>query len=218
MATKSKPAAVPITIARFEDAAAWAAWLDQHHATSPDVWIRIAKKGTGIASVHYPEVLDVALSYGWIDAIRKPYDRDTFLQRFTRRGARSIWSKINRDKALALIRTGAMKPAGLAEVERAKGDGRWLAAYDGQKTAKLPKDLATALAANARAAAFFSTLDAQNRYAILFRLHHAKKAETRARRLATFVAMLNKHEKIHNAPVARRKQSTSPRRSVRKRP
>ncbi|MDB4956752.1 MAG: putative periplasmic rane protein [Myxococcales bacterium] len=216
MAAKPKPTKLPITIVRFEDAASWAAWLDQHHATSTDVWIRIAKKGTGIASVHYPEVLDVALCYGWIDAIRKPYDGETFLQRFTRRGARSIWSKINRDKALALIRTGAMKPAGLAEVERAKGDGRWQAAYDGQKTAKIPNDLATALAANPRAAGFFSTLDARNRYAILFRLHHAKEAKTRARRLATFVAMLNKHEKIHDTHVARRKRSTSSPRSGRK--
>jgi uncharacterized protein YdeI (YjbR/CyaY-like superfamily) len=181
----------------FADAEAWASWLDAHHASSPGVWIRIAKKGTGIASVHYPEVLDVALAYGWIDALRRSHDATTFLQRFTPRGPRSVWSKINRDKALALIASGQMKPAGLAEVERAQKDGRWAAAYAGQKTAQVPDDLAAALAADPRAAAFFASLDSRNRYAILFRLHGAKKAETRARRLATFVAMLGKHEKLH---------------------
>ena len=181
----------------FADAKAWGAWLAMHHASSSGVWIQIARKGSGIASVHYPEVLDVALSYGWIDAIRRGFDDKTFLQRFTPRGLRSIWSKINRDKALALIASGHMKPSGLVEVERAKKDGRWAAAYAGQKSATVPDDLAAVLAANPGAAAFFASLDSRNRYAILFRLHGAKKPETRARRLATFVAMLAKGEKLY---------------------
>jgi uncharacterized protein YdeI (YjbR/CyaY-like superfamily) len=181
----------------FDDDAAWARWLDAHHASSRGVWVRIAKKGSGIPSVRYPEVLEVAIAYGWIDAVRRSHDETTFLQRFTPRGPRSIWSKINREKALALIAAGKMKPAGLAEIERARKDGRWDAAYDGQKNAKVPDDLAAALAAHPKAATFFASLDSQNRYAILFRLHGAKKPETRARRLATFVAMLGKGEKIH---------------------
>jgi uncharacterized protein YdeI (YjbR/CyaY-like superfamily) len=202
-ATKKSPAKKTMRDARddtpraFKDAKAWGAWLDTHHASSSGVWIQIAKKGSGIASVNYPEVLDVALAYGWIDAIRRSFDAKSFLQRFTPRGARSIWSKINRDKALALIDSGDMKPSGLAEVQRAKEDGRWAAAYAGQKTATVPDDLAAALALDPRAAAFFATLDSQNRFAILFRLHSAKKPETRARRLATFVAMLGKGEKIY---------------------
>ncbi len=203
MAAKKKAAAKTAREARddtpraFADAKAWSAWLASNHATSSGVWIQIAKKGSGIASVNYPEVLDVALAYGWIDAVRNAFDEKTFLQRFTPRGPRSIWSKINRDKALALIASGEMKPPGLAEVERAKKDGRWAAAYAGQKTATVPDDLAAALAVDPRAAAFFATLDSRNRYAILFRLHGAKKPETRARRLAAFVEMLAKGEKIH---------------------
>jgi uncharacterized protein YdeI (YjbR/CyaY-like superfamily) len=196
-AAKKKAAATADVPVAFANARAWASWLDEHHATSSGIWIQIAKKGAGIASVHYPEVLDVALAYGWIDAVRRSRDATTFLQRFTPRGPRSVWSKINRAKALALIASGAMKPAGLAEVQRAKKDGRWAAAYEGQKNAKVPDDLAAALAADPRAAAFFAALDSQNRYAILFRLHGAKKAETRARRLAHFVEMLAKHEKLH---------------------
>jgi uncharacterized protein YdeI (YjbR/CyaY-like superfamily) len=202
-AKKKAPAKKPARDVRddtpraFADAKAWRAWLETHHASSSGVWIQIAKKGSGIASVNYPEVLDVALAYGWIDALRRGFDSKTFLQRFTPRGPRSIWSKINRDKALALIASGAMKPSGLAEVERAKNDGRWAAAYAGQRTATVPDDLAAALAADPRAAAFFATLGSQNRYAILFRLHNAKKPETRARRLATFLAMLAKGEKIY---------------------
>jgi uncharacterized protein YdeI (YjbR/CyaY-like superfamily) len=175
----------------------WAAWLAKHHAQAPGVWLKLAKKDSGIASVTYAQALEVALAWGWIDGQKQAHDATAWLQRFTPRGPRSIWSKINRDKALALIAAGEMKPAGLAEVERAKADGRWAAAYDSQSRSAVPEDLAAALKASPRAAAFFATLDSANRYAILFRLHTAKKPETRARRLEQFVGMLERGEKIH---------------------
>lgn len=190
-----KPPEIPIV--PFTDQAAWNRWLDRHHATSPGIWIHFAKKGSGIPSVSYHEALDVALCYGWIDSQKKGHDEKTFLQKFTPRGARSIWSTINRDKALALIDTGRMMPAGLAQVERAKSDGRWDAAYASQATIEVPADLQAALDARPRAAKFFKTLTSQNRYAILFRIHNAKRVETRARRIADFIAMLERHETIH---------------------
>ncbi|HXF25271.1 MAG TPA: YdeI/OmpD-associated family protein, partial [Gemmatimonadaceae bacterium] len=175
----------------------WNKWLDRHHTTSAGIWIRIAKKGSGIPSVSHPEALDVALCYGWIDSQRKGYDEKTFIQKFTPRGARSIWSVINRDKAIALLESGKMMPAGISEMERAKKDGRWEAAYASQATIEVPPDLQAALDAKPRAARFFTTLTSQNRYAILFRIHNAKRAETRAKRIADFVAMLERHETIH---------------------
>jgi uncharacterized protein YdeI (YjbR/CyaY-like superfamily) len=181
----------------FESDAAWEAWLEDHHASADEVWVKIAKKGTGIPTVAYPEVLDTALCFGWIDGQRKPLDDTHFLQRFTPRRARSRWSKINRDKVAALIAAGRMRPAGLAEIERAKADGRWDAAYDGQRTMTVPEDLQRELDARPQAAAFFATLSSQNRYAILYRLNDAKRPETRARRLAQFVAMLEAGETIH---------------------
>jgi len=176
--------------------AQWEAWLQQHHLHSPGVMLILAKKSTG-NGLDYQEVLELALCYGWIDAIRKSHTATTYLQRFTPRGKRSIWSKINRDKALRLIESGRMQPQGLAEVERAKADGRWDQAYDGQRTAELPDDLVAALAKNKRAKAFFESLDSRNRYAVLFRLHTAKKAETRAKRLAAFVEMLANEQKFY---------------------
>lgn len=175
----------------------WADWLASHHASSRGVWMKLAKKDSGIASVTYAEALEVALAWGWIDGQKNRYDATAWLQKFTPRGPRSIWSKINRDKALALIAAGQMKPPGLEQIERAKQDGRWEAAYDSPSRATVPEDLSAALAANPRAAAFFSTLDATNRYAVLFRIHTAKKAETRARRIAQFVEMLGRHKKLH---------------------
>lgn len=157
----------------------------------------MAKKDSGIASVNHPEALEVALCYGWIDGQRKAEDDKYFLQRFTPRTPRSTWSKINRDKALKLIEEGRMQPAGLAEVDRARSDGRWDAAYDAQSVATVPPDLQAALDANPKAAAFFAKLDSRNRYAVLFRTQGAKKPETRARRIAQFVEMLAKGEKIH---------------------
>lgn len=157
----------------------------------------MAKKDSGITSVNHAEALEVALCYGWIDGQRKAEDGKYFLQRFTPRTPRSTWSKINRDKALKLIEEGRMQPAGLAEVDRARADGRWDAAYDAQSVANVPPDLQAALDANPKAAAFFAKLDSRNRYAVLFRTQGAKKPETRARRIAQFVEMLAKGEKIH---------------------
>jgi len=157
----------------------------------------MAKKASGIASIDHPEALELALCYGWIDGQRKGDGEQHFLQRFTPRTPRSTWSKINRDKALKLIEESRMQPAGLAEVERARADGRWDAAYDAQSIATVPPDLQAALDANSKAAAFFATLDSRNRYSVLFRTQGAKKPETRAKRIAQFVEMLAKGEKIH---------------------
>lgn len=181
----------------FANQSEWSRWLAKHHATCAGVWIRIAKKASGIRSVSHAEALESALCYGWIDSQRKGYDDATFIQKFTPRGARSIWSKVNRDKALALKESGKMKPAGLAEIERAQRDGRWDAAYDSQASAKVPADLQAALDANPRAASFFATLRGQNRYAVLFRIHTAKLAKTRAKRIAKFVEMLERGETVY---------------------
>jgi uncharacterized protein YdeI (YjbR/CyaY-like superfamily) len=181
----------------FETAAQWKKWLAAHHATSPGVWLRLAKKDSGERSVSYAEAVEEALCQGWIDGQKKTDDDSFWLQRFTPRSARSVWSKINRDKAIELVKEKRMLSAGKAEIDRAKKDGRWEAAYDGARTSAIPPDLKAALDADRRAAAFFETLDAANRYAILWRLQTAKKAETRERRLAQFVAMLARNEKIH---------------------
>ncbi len=175
----------------------WSAWLGSNHASSRGIWLRIAKKGTNSESVTYTEALKVALSWGWIDGQKRQLDEAWWLQRFTPRGPKSIWSKINREKVVALIEAGDMHPPGLSEVERAKRDGRWRAAYDSPSRARVPADLAKALAANPRAARFFATLESYNRYAILFRIHTAKKVLTRAQRIEKFVAMLSRHEKLH---------------------
>jgi uncharacterized protein YdeI (YjbR/CyaY-like superfamily) len=181
----------------FASPAAWEQWLEDNHAASEGVWIRMAKTGSGIDSVRYPEVLDSALCFGWIDGRRQALDARHFLQRFTPRRPRSRWSQINRKKAEQLIAQGRMRAPGLAEVERAKADGRWAAAYAGQRTSAVPDDLQRELDARPEAKAFFAALSSQNRYAILYRLNDAKKAETRARRLAKFVAMLEAGEAIH---------------------
>ena len=173
------------------------AWLDASHAEAKGLWLRFGKKNSGIESITYAEALDVALCYGWIDGQKKSYDDTTWLQKFTPRGTKSIWSKINREKAEALIKSKQMKPAGLKAIERAKQDGRWDAAYDSQSKASVPEDLQAALDENTKAKAFFVTLKSANRYAILFRIQTAKKAETRAKRIAQFIAMLEKHETIH---------------------
>jgi len=181
----------------FASAAAWEAWLEDHHAESKGVWIKMAKMDAGIESVRYPEVLDSALCFGWIDGRRDALDERYFLQRFTPRRPRSRWSRINRDKAERLIAEGRMRPAGLAEVEQAKADGRWEAAYEGQRSITVPEDLQRELDARPDARAFFAGLTSQNRYAILYRLQDAKRPETRARRLAQFVAMLEAGERIY---------------------
>ena len=178
-------------------AAAWARWLKRHHASAAGIWLRIAKKDSGIASVDYAAALEEALCWGWIDGQRRSDDAQYFQQRFTPRTKRSIWSQINRAKVFKLIEEGRMQPAGHAEIERAKTDGRWDAAYEGVSAATVPPDLQAALDANRNAAKFFATLDSRNRFAVLFRTQSAKKPETRARRIAQFVEMLAKGEKIH---------------------
>ncbi len=186
-----------LQIVSFPSREAWAAWLEEQHAVSGGVWLAIPKKGGGETGVSYPEALEVALCYGWIDGQKGKLDDRFWLQRFTPRRPGSVWSRVNRDKVLALIERGDMKPAGLREVERAQVDGRWDAAYEPQSTASVPDDLREALAANPAAADFFATLNSTNRYAILHRIHAAKKAETRARRIETFVAMLAEGKKLY---------------------
>jgi uncharacterized protein YdeI (YjbR/CyaY-like superfamily) len=180
----------------FASSADWEHWLEANHA-SPGVWMKVAKKGSGIESVTTAEALEIALCFGWIDSRREALDEAYFLQRYTPRQPRGRWSRINREKVERLTAESRMRPAGLAEIERAKADGRWDAAYDGQRAAKVPDDLRRELDARPGAKAYFETLNSQNRYAILYRLDDAKKPETRARRLAKFVAMLEAGEKIY---------------------
>jgi uncharacterized protein YdeI (YjbR/CyaY-like superfamily) len=172
-------------------------WLEEHHADSDGVWIKIAKKGTGISSVNRAQALDVALCFGWIDGQAKPIDETHYLQKFTPRRERSKWSKINVRKVAELIESGAMRPAGHAEIERAKADGRWEAAYDSPRTSTVPPDLQAELDKDPEVKASFDGLNSANRFAILYRLQDAKKPETRARRLEKFVAMLKRGETIH---------------------
>jgi len=181
----------------FASGADWEQWLEDNHAASDGVWIRMAKKDSGIDSVRYPQVLDSALCFGWIDGRREALDERHFLQRFTPRRARSRWSRINREKVERLIADGKVRPAGLSEVERAQADGRWEAAYESQKTIAVPEDLRRELDSRPQAKAFFAELTSQNRYAILYRLQDARRPQTRARRLAKFVAMLEAGEKLY---------------------
>jgi len=175
----------------------WAAWLAEHHEDMDGVWLRFAKKDSGIESVTYAEAVEIALCYGWIDGQAAAGDDAHWQQRFTPRRARSRWSRINRDRATELIARGEMRPAGLREVERAKADGRWDAAYEGARTATVPDDLQAALDADPRASEFFATLDSANRYAILYRVQEAKRPETRARRIEKYVAMCRERRTIH---------------------
>lgn len=190
-------AKVESPVKRFKNQQAWEAWLEKHGHSSPGLWLRIAKKSSKLKSVSHQEALDTALCYGWIDALRKSLDDDSFIQRFTPRTAKSLWSKINRDKALSLIKNGRMRPGGVAAIEAAKGDGRWQAAYDSHRTSTVPQDLQEELDRNPKAKAFFATLNAQNRYAVLFRIQTAVKSETRKKRIAQFVEMLEQHRKLH---------------------
>jgi uncharacterized protein YdeI (YjbR/CyaY-like superfamily) len=181
----------------FADAAAWESWLARQHASSPGVWLKIAKKGSGATGVSYPEALEAALCYGWIDGQKGALDDEYWLQRFTPRKPGSRWSKINTEKAAELIEAGRMRPAGMREVKLARDDGRWDAAYAGQRSMGVPEDLERELAGNEVARAFFATLSGVNRYAILYRIADARRPETRARRIAKYVAMLAAHETIH---------------------
>jgi uncharacterized protein YdeI (YjbR/CyaY-like superfamily) len=172
-------------------------WLEVNHDSSQGAWLKIAKKGAAEPSVTYDEAVELALCFGWIDSQVRRLDDQHYIQRFTPRRPRGRWSKINREKAEALIAAGKLRPAGLAEVEAAKADGRWEAAYEGQRTAKVPPDLQRELDANPAAREFFDSLSSANRYAIVYRLDDAKKPETRERRLRKFLAMLERGEKIH---------------------
>jgi uncharacterized protein YdeI (YjbR/CyaY-like superfamily) len=179
-----------LPILEFTDRMAWERWLQTEHGSSAGVWLKIAKKASGIATVTHAEALEEALCYGWIDGQRAPHDETFFLQRFTPRRPRSKWSQVNRQKATELIEQGRMKPAGLAEVEAAKRDGRWEAAYPPQSSREIPEDFARALDDNPAAKEFFATLTGTRRYSFLYRISDAKRPETRARRIAQFVAML----------------------------
>lgn len=182
----------------FEEPAQFDAWLHENGATETELWIKYAKKGSGIKTITYDEALDIALCHGWIDGLVRSVDETYYSQRWTPRKARSKWSKRNCGKVEELIAAGKMLPAGLAEIEKAKADGRWDAAYAGPATIEVPDDLTEALNANPRAAEFFKTLNSQNRYAVLLRIHDAKRPETRQKRIAQFVAMLAEGRKLYS--------------------
>jgi uncharacterized protein YdeI (YjbR/CyaY-like superfamily) len=186
-----------LPIIPFEDDLAWERWLEEHHAASSGVWIKTAKKKTGIATVTHAEALETAICFGWIDGQRHPYDDTYYLQRFTPRTPRSKWSQVNVKKAEALQAAGRMRPAGLAQIEAAKADGRWAAAYAPQSRATVPDDFQQALDANPTAKAFFETLKGANRYAFLYRIQSVKRPETRQRKIEQFVAMLAEHRTFY---------------------
>jgi len=192
--TSTKELDLPIRL--FKTPAAWEKWLEANHAKSAGVWMQIAKKAGGLSSATYQEALDVALCYGWIDGQKRPFDGRTWLQRFTPRGPRSIWSKINTGKADALIKSGRMRAAGLAAIESAKASGRWESAYQPWSNPDVPPELQAALDARPNAKAFFETLRGANRYGVIFRVQTAKKPETRARRIADFIARFEKGETL----------------------
>lgn len=175
----------------------WHSWLEKHHTDHKGLWLKHAKKLSGKPSVSYEEAVEEALCYGWIDSQKQTYDTDYYLQKFTPRGPRSIWSKINVSKAESLITLGKMQPSGLAAIDLAKADGRWDAAYDSGSTSEVPEDFKDALDKNPKAKQFFETLNKTNVYAFCWRIQTAKKAETRKARIKKFIEMLNKGEKLH---------------------
>jgi uncharacterized protein YdeI (YjbR/CyaY-like superfamily) len=204
VSVKDQSASRILPVLAFATVRAWSEWLEANHASSRGVWLKIAKKGARTASVTYAEALEGALAWGWIDGQKGTFNDMWWLQRFTPRTAKSPWSKINRAKAERLVAAGTMEAPGLAEVERAKRDGRWDRAYDGARSSTVPADLAAAFARNARARKFFDTLDSANRYAILYRVQTAKKPETRAERITRFVALCARHETIHPVKASKK--------------
>jgi uncharacterized protein YdeI (YjbR/CyaY-like superfamily) len=186
-----------LPIVAFKSQQVFEVWLAAQPEGSRGLWLKIAKKSSGIVSISRDEAVDAALCHGWIDGQLDSFDDDHWLIRFTPRQSNSKWSEKNRARALELVQLGLVRPSGLREIDRAKADGRWDRAYASASTARMPDDLRAALAKNKKAAAFFETLDAKNRYAILYRTDGAKKAETRAARIAKFVAMLARGETIH---------------------
>ena len=191
------PAKPEPPILQFDDQASWAQWLEHNHTDTVGVRLKLAKKGTGVTTVTYGEALEEALCYGWIDGQVGRFDETFYLQRFTPRRPRSKWSANNREKVERLIAEGRMKPAGLEAIEAARADGRWDAAYPAQRDATVPEDLQAALDQSPQAKAFFETLSSQNRYAFIFRLHDAKRPETRTKRIREYVAMLTEHRTFH---------------------
>lgn len=187
----------PYAIKTFASQAVFRAWLAAHHADTDGIWLRMYKKGTGVASVTYDQALDVALCYGWIDGQLKSYDAESYIQKFTPRRTRSNWSKRNTEHVARLIKSGEMRAAGLREVEAAKADGRWAAAYDAPSQATLPQDFLRELKKDATAYAYFKTLSKANVYAIAYRLQTAKKPETRERRMKQILLMLSEGKKFH---------------------
>ena len=181
----------------FLDQKEWENWLTENGGTSTAIWLRLAKKGAGQPTLTYEQALESALCHGWIDGQKQTESDEYWLQRFTRRSAKSIWSKLNKDRAKALIAAGRMLPSGMREIEKAKEDGRWEAAYTSASNSVVPKDLQAALDVNPKARSFFATLNSRNRYAILFRIQNAKKPATRARKIEEFIGMLNRGETIH---------------------
>lgn len=184
-------------VLRFVDAAAFDAWLDEHHATQDGIWIEMARADTGIPSITWAAAVPVALCHGWIDGQNRRVDDTWFVQKFTPRRARSTWSQVNVAHVARLLAEGRMRPWGLAEVERAKADGRWAAAYQSSASRDIPKELERALAASPTAAAAFEALDSRNRYAIVHRVQTVRQAATRKRNAAKFIAMLERGEKLH---------------------
>ncbi len=186
-----------LPIIAFETQQDWEAWLEEHHANTKGIWLKLAKKDTGIASVSYAEALEGALCYGWIDGQKASFDEQYWLQKFTPRSPKSIWSKVNCGKATVLMAEGRMQPAGMQQVELAKADGRWEAAYESQSKITVPADFQSALDKNQQARDFFNTLHSVNRYAILFRIQTAKKPETRSARIQKFIEMLTNKQKLY---------------------
>lgn len=196
MANQEQQPKNELDILLFENRDKWRAWLEANHADSRGVWLRLAKKAAALQSVSYADAVEVGLCFGWIDGQSKSYDEESWIQKFTPRRSKSLWSKVNREKVLRLIESGQMQPSGLREVAAAQQDGRWEAAYDPPSEAQVPEDFAAQLEVHPAAKEFFATLNKSNRYAILFRIQTAKKAETRAKRIKEFIEMLERGEKI----------------------
>jgi len=181
----------------FSDQSSFENWLEINHNTSTGIRVHIAKKQSGVVSITYGEALESALCYGWVDSQKESFDEKTWLQRFTQRGARSMWSKVNKDKAEGLLANGRMKPSGMNAIEAAKENGQWDKAYQPQSSAVIPQDFEIELDHNPKAKAFFETMDKHNRYAILFRINRVKKQETRVKRIQQFITMLERGETIY---------------------
>ncbi|MGZ5220678.1 MAG: YdeI/OmpD-associated family protein [Chitinophagaceae bacterium] len=192
---ENKKEDLPILI--FNAASEFEQWLNKNYASSNGIWLRIYKKASGIATVTYPEAVKAALCYGWIDGVANKYDEESYLQRFTPRRSKSIWSKLNVERANQLINSGKMKPGGLKEIEAAKADGRWASAYDSPANIEIPKDFLQALSKKPQAKKFFKTLNKTNTYSIAWRLQTARKPETREKRMKLIPEMLSRGQKFH---------------------